>query len=182
MATRARIHLFVHLLTVISLFLSVVTPVFAAPTPDATAADTPAVQTPQAEPDVIYRTRVTLKNAAARQRFQRLDLVILDQGDDWALALVDENQLADLARLRFAPQETESLGGLIATSATTSPWLAASLQPLLTQAQVMREQVRAAGVDGTAATDALHAAMTGLTQEQRPPLLSRPASMTTATA
>ncbi len=167
MAIRARIHLFVHLLTVVSLILSAVTPVFAAPIPDAVAADTYAVQTPQAGPDVIYRTRVALKNAAARQRFDRLDLVVLEQGDDWALVLVDEGQLADLARLRFDPSDTESLGGLVATSATTSPWLSASLQSLLAQAQAMRGQVAAAGADGTASADALHAAMASLTREQR---------------
>jgi hypothetical protein len=79
----------------------------------------------------LYRTRVAVRQPADWARLERLGVTVLEQGEDWALVLADEDQLETLARLRFEPQGTDELGMLVAAHAQAKPWLAASLQPLL---------------------------------------------------
>ena len=74
----------------------------------------------------LYRTRVAVRQPADWARLERVGVTVLEQGEDWALVLVDEDQLETLARLRFEPQSTDELGMLVAAHAQAVPWLAAS--------------------------------------------------------
>jgi len=74
----------------------------------------------------LYRTRITVRGPADWARLKNLGVVVLEQGDNWALVLADDDQLETLARLRFEPQSTDELGMLVAAHAQAKPWLAAS--------------------------------------------------------
>ena len=74
----------------------------------------------------LYRTRVAVRQPADWARLERVGVTVLEQGEDWALVLVDEDQLETLARLRFEPQGTDELGMLVTAHAQAKPWLAAS--------------------------------------------------------
>ena len=63
---------------------------------------------------LLFRTHVTITTAAQWHDLAALDLVILEQGTDWALLLVDDKQLATLARLRFNPTATNAVETLAA--------------------------------------------------------------------
>ncbi|MBC8262552.1 MAG: hypothetical protein H8E47_00305 [Anaerolineales bacterium] len=77
-------------------------------------------------PTGLYRSRVALRQPADWARLEKLGVTVLEQGDDWALVLADEEQLEALARLRFQPQATDELGMLVTAHAQAKPWLAAS--------------------------------------------------------
>ena len=79
----------------------------------------------------LYRTQVAVRQPADWTRLERVGVTVLEQGDDWALVLVDEAQLETLARLRFEPRGTDELGMLVTAHAQAKPWLAASVRPLL---------------------------------------------------
>jgi hypothetical protein len=72
----------------------------------------------------LYRTQVAVRQPADWARLERLGVTVLEQGEDWALVLVDEDQLETLARLRFEPQSTDELGMLVTAHAQAKPWLA----------------------------------------------------------
>jgi len=74
----------------------------------------------------LYRTRVAVRQPADWSRLERLGVTVLEQGEDWALVLADEDQLETLARLRFEPQGTDELGALVTAHAQAKPWLAAA--------------------------------------------------------
>ena len=74
----------------------------------------------------LYRTRVAVRQPADWSRLERLGVTVLEQGKDWALVLVCEDQLETLARLRFEPQGTDELGMLVTAHAQAKPWLAAA--------------------------------------------------------
>jgi subtilase family serine protease len=74
----------------------------------------------------LYRTQVAVRQPADWARLERLGVTVLERGDDWALVLVDEDQLETLARLRFEPRSTDELGALVAAHAQAKPWLAAA--------------------------------------------------------
>ncbi|MCL4267345.1 MAG: PKD domain-containing protein [Anaerolineae bacterium] len=96
------------IVVVLSLLLQPVAAVpFLAETPPS-----PSQNNPLDDKEPLYRTRVTLHQPADGQRLDTLVTQILESGDDWALAIVNQAQLADLARLRFEPGETDSLGRL----------------------------------------------------------------------
>ena len=61
----------------------------------------------------LFRTQVTVQTSAQWRDLMRTAVVILDRGEDWALVLADDEQLADLARWRFVPEETNSLQTLV---------------------------------------------------------------------
>ena len=66
---------------------------------------------------ITYRTTVSLPRAYDWVRLERVGVRVLVKGDDWALVLADEEQLEDLARLRFRPEGTEVLTKLLRMSA-----------------------------------------------------------------
>ena len=78
----------------------------------------------------LYRTRVAVRQSADWARLERVGVTVLEQGEDWALVLVDEDQLETLARLRFEPQGTDELGMLVTAHAQAKPWLTAVLAAL----------------------------------------------------
>ena len=86
----------------------------------------------------IYRTRVRLPLATSRSRLDEMGVIVLDEGQDWALVLVDETQLQTLARLQFQPHESNEFGALVEAHAWDKPWLAESLHPTLDS---LRQQV-----------------------------------------
>ena len=99
---------------------------------------------------------------------------MLEEGDDWLVLLVDEEQLADLARLGFA----RGVGSRKRALPGRRPaWLATGLQPMLSQA-VEVQQARATLADDHATTDArfgdLRATLKALTPEQAAALAATP--------
>ncbi|MEM7537045.1 MAG: CARDB domain-containing protein, partial [Chloroflexota bacterium] len=91
---------------------------------------------------LLFRTRVTIRTDIQWRTLERLGVEILAQEQDSALVLVDDQQLADLARLRFNPTETNA----VETLASANQTLAASIQPLL-------QQLSAVQAAGTSRTD-----------------------------
>jgi len=142
-------------------------------TASANAPPAPAARVTLAGP---FRTRVTFPNSTARARLDQLDVVVLDEGPDWAQVLADGDQLEALARLRFKPHVSDDLDLLIDAHAQAKSWLAASLQPLLARASAVRElspegallSQPDASASGLAEAKAnLHAAMHALSPEQQ---------------
>jgi len=78
----------------------------------------------------LYRTQVAVRQPADWTRLERMGVTVLEQGEDWALVLADEDQLETLARLRFEPQSTDELGMLVTAHAQAKPWLTAVLATL----------------------------------------------------
>ncbi|MGA9349578.1 MAG: hypothetical protein WBW48_12365, partial [Anaerolineae bacterium] len=115
----------------------------------------------------LYRTRVAVRQPADWTRLEHLGVTVLEQGEDWALVLVDEDQLETLARLRFEPQSTDELGMLVTAHAQAKPWLAASLRPLLSQAAAVQKRIEVEEVSREEALAGLRAAMRALTPEQK---------------
>ncbi|RLC58534.1 MAG: hypothetical protein DRI80_13735, partial [Chloroflexota bacterium] len=119
---------------------------------------------------------MTISGPYARARLDELGMVVLDEGEDWALVLADADQLEALARLRYRPRASDDLEGLVAAHAHAKPWLAASLRPLLARAEAVRalspERAWLSPLDASAselleAKAILRAAMHALTPEQR---------------
>ena len=86
----------------------------------------------------IYRTRVSLPLGTSRARLDALGVLVLDEGEDWALVLVEQGLLETLARLGFQPSGSNELGMLVAAHTWDKPWLADSLQATL---QMLRQAV-----------------------------------------
>ncbi|MBC8264262.1 MAG: hypothetical protein H8E47_09090 [Anaerolineales bacterium] len=101
----------------------------------------------------LYRTQVAVRQPSDWARLERMGVTVLEQGEDWALVLVGEDQLETLARLRFEPRGTDELGMLVTAHAQAKPWLAASLRPLLSQAAEVerRKSLRVEGIESAAA-------------------------------
>jgi len=145
----------------------------------AVAASLPEIELAAAWTD-LFRTWVTLPNATSRARLDALGVAVLEETDNRALILADAEQLETLARLRFRPEASDDVGMLIQHHADTVPWLAESLQPLLTQAI----EVRASSFDASArvmeteslalqqAQVDLRAALQSLTVEQQAGIMS----------
>ncbi|MEJ5198749.1 MAG: hypothetical protein WHX53_07485, partial [Anaerolineae bacterium] len=108
-----------------------------APTVSAATSDPLAAGSP------LYRTHITLRNPADRARLEKLGVVVLETTADGrpltadgdgsavggprsAVVLADADQLADLARLGFAPRATDNADALIAHHAAAQPALAAA--------------------------------------------------------
>lgn len=77
-----------------------------------------------------------MNTSAQWQTLTRSGVLILDKGADWVLVLVDDQQLTDLARWRFNPEETNALATLAGADAA----LAQTLEPLLNQMQAAQQQ------------------------------------------
>ena len=65
-----------------------------------------------AEKEILFRTRVQLRHPTDLARVTGMAVHVLTTGEDWALLVVDETQLADLARLGFQPRQTDTLSQL----------------------------------------------------------------------
>jgi len=63
-----------------------------------------------------YRTQVTLRQPTDLARLRRLGVIVLEQGADHATVLATEEQLEDLARLRFQPQQTDQVAALLTSA------------------------------------------------------------------
>jgi len=168
-----------NLLTLLTLLAPLASPAAVFPE-DASAAPLPAGKVlPAGEPfedwTDLFRTWVTLPNSTSRARLESLGVVVLQESGARALVLADAEQLEALARLRFKPEASDDLGMLMQDHAEALPWLAASLQPLLAQGKAVRalsldDNMRLSAEDAPSVVQAqadLHAAMAGLTPEQR---------------
>ncbi len=90
-------------------------------------------------------------------------MVTLAQGDDWALLLVDDEQLATLARWRYNPEITDTL----ATLAGADPALAARFATLLHLEAVISEQsAQASATDAAAQRAELRTLMQAVNAQQ----------------
>jgi hypothetical protein len=122
------IRLLYNLLAIIVLLSLLLNPVAAVPF----TAETPSSSEQSSlleDKAALYRTQVTLHQPADEKRLETLVTQILETGDGWALVIVNQTQLADLARLQFRPQQTDSLARLGFASENLTEWR--SLQALI---------------------------------------------------
>lgn len=122
----------------------------------------------------LFRTQVSIDSPVRRRRLMGLGVVILTEDTSTATVLADAPQLEALARLGFAPRDTDDLGLLASTTGGDGSPIWASLTPLLEEAAALPSTHSAsAGADAgvTMILDAawadLRAAMHALTQEQQ---------------
>ena len=115
----------------------------------------------------LFRTHVSANTPAQWRDLAALDVVILEREADSALLLVDDEQLATLARLRYNPEATNAL----ATLAAAQPDVRAALAALLTQAATLEQPLKAAdparSAEVATARQTLRAAMQALDTQQR---------------
>ncbi|PDV97123.1 CARDB domain-containing protein [Candidatus Chloroploca asiatica] len=88
--------------------------------------------------DVLFRTEITVQTPAQWARLETLGVTILAHHDVNAIVLVDYEQLADLARLRFQPTNSTAYGDLLHAGTEQKPWLIGSLRPLSNRVQRTR--------------------------------------------
>lgn len=110
----------------------------------------------------LYRTQIAARTSAQWQALTELDIVIIDQGDDWALVVVDDEQLATLARLRYNPTQTDKIQSLVAAAGNAT--MSAAWQPLFAAAAAVEAQ--AANAASTAARTTSRSLLASLTSEQ----------------
>lgn len=91
----------------------------------------------------VYRTRVEVQTPAQWQTLIRIEPVIIERGDNWALLTVDDVQLGDLARLRFNPNETNALPTLLSAQGSTPEEMAGTFAPILEQLTTMQTMAAA---------------------------------------
>lgn len=135
--------------------------------PIATAA--PPVQT-VATPTNLFRVRITLASAHARQRLDGFGVTVLQERAGSAIVLADADQLETLARLRYQPEAAEDLGPLVlAQSGGAAASAAAALLPLVQLAGQVDQQKRRTRDAGelAAATATLRQAAQALTPDLR---------------
>jgi hypothetical protein len=89
----------------------------------------PATVGAAGETPMVYRTRVTLSGSRDMRRLESLGVTVLQRIGSMVLA--DEQQLEDLARLRFEPTFTDALGTLLETHRVSAGWLRSALNPEL---------------------------------------------------
>jgi hypothetical protein len=169
----------ISLLILLSIAVQPVAPVLAQQSPSVSS--TVAVPASGMTPGVLFRTIVTVDSPSRRARLEALGVVVLtedtptptlplpeegSEGGGRLVVLADADQLEALARLRFEPRASDDLGRLVTSHAVERPWLAASLRPLLAQAEAAAKQAATAAVVLPMALEALHAAMRALTVEQ----------------
>ncbi|MEA3309758.1 MAG: hypothetical protein U9Q70_09645 [Chloroflexota bacterium] len=114
-----------------------------------------------------YRARVHFPNTTARARLDQLGVVVLEEGDDWALVLADGEQLETLARLRFAPEAADAVDAWGEESSSMASPLAGIIETMVAQATVAERADRGIVQVQTAAQADLRAAMHALTSEQQ---------------
>ena len=83
----------------------------------------------QSDSELIYRTQITIRNPNDWQRLHEWEVLVLEQGADWALVLVDELQLERLARLGFAPRSSDGLASLVTGHAQEKPLIPSRGEP-----------------------------------------------------
>ena len=76
----------------------------------------------------LYRAKMILRNDSARARLDQIGVRIIDEGKDWALVIVTEDQLETLARLSFKPHEIDELGILVDAHSTGRTGLFESME------------------------------------------------------
>lgn len=152
MSQRNLLHRFLSLLVLVSLLSSTLAPIAHAQDAGPGQVYLPVVAGGQGADSVIdlptsnalFRTRVAVKSSTRWRDLESLGVVVLQQGDDWALLLVDDEQLASLARRNFQPRASDEFSALVAGNAGERAWLAASLQPMLAQMAALQSDLAAA--------------------------------------
>jgi hypothetical protein len=184
MNSRRSLHPVVAFVLAFALILSPLTPILHAQ--EGTNVWLPLINTGITQPsvatsDVLFRTQITVTEPTRWARLHDLGVTILERHESSATVLVDYEQLADLARLRFHPRNSEEFGALVTAGAEEKPWLARSLRSLGEQAQSVRSEVgspldamSAQPRSTSAALMTLRAAAQSLTMEQRSALSSLP--------
>jgi hypothetical protein len=112
--------------------------------------------------DLVFRTHIQIQTPAQWRDLQRMEVVILEQGADWALVLVDDLQLEDLARLRYIPDQTNALQ----TLANANVGLQSAVANLLHQLAAFTPQIHSAGDSATTARAELRSELQALTVDQ----------------
>jgi hypothetical protein len=91
--------------------------------------------------DLLFRTQVEMRTSAMWMALEAMDPVFLNRGEDWALLLVDDEQLESLARRRFNPGGTDTLEALLNHNNGRSRAAVESLNSLLDEADALRRQM-----------------------------------------
>jgi hypothetical protein len=112
--------------------------------------------------DLVFRTHIQIQTPAQWRDLQRMEVVILEQGADWATVLVDDLQLEDLARLRYIPDQTNALQ----TLANANVGLQSAVANLLHQLAAFTPQIHSAGDSATTARAELRSELQALTVDQ----------------
>ncbi|MBX2998768.1 MAG: hypothetical protein KF893_09690 [Caldilineaceae bacterium] len=184
MKTRRSFHPIVAFVLAVALILSPLTPILHAQ--EGSNVWLPLIGSGITRPtvavsDVLFRTEITVTSPTQWARLDDLGVAILSRHEIGATVLVDYEQLADLARLRYEPRNSEEFGALVTAGAEEKPWLARSLRSLGEQAQTVRaeigsplEAMSAQPRSTSAALMTLRAAAQSLTVEQRSALSSLP--------
>jgi len=176
MHTRLVVHHLFSLLIVASLLLTPAAPTAQATVPQAVSLRTEQAATPQTDSlryDIgLFRTHIVIDSPARRQRLDKVGVTVLEEGDGWAVVLVDDEQLETLARLRYEPQASDEFTTLVEANTDANSWLAAGLAPLVTQAVSLRSldphpASPTVGEERMSARKTLRAAARALTPEQR---------------
>ncbi|MEM7531660.1 MAG: dockerin type I domain-containing protein [Chloroflexota bacterium] len=121
--------------------------------------------------ELLFRTRVTIRTGAQWRTLERLGVEVLERGPESARLLVDDQQLADLARLRFNPTETNT----VETLAAADQALAASIQPLLQKLRTVQAARQDIAQQRSALRTSIRASIQALTATQRRALTTTPA-------
>ena len=106
----------------------------------------------------LLRTRIRVNTQIQWQELDKLQIQILDQGSNWALVLVDDLQLTDLARLRYNPTDTNSLYTLVNANGTVGQWdseTMSALRSLVAQADDTAQRLAALSAAGATQSLAL---------------------------
>lgn len=177
MRTRTFVHHLLSLLISASLLLTPAASTAQAAVPQAVSLRPEQTAAPQTNSlryndFALYRTHIVIDSPNRRARLDQLGVVVLEEGEDWAVVLADDEQLESLARLRYEPRASDEFVSLVDAHAGASPWLASGLAPLTAQAAALSAITplpagEGPGVRAAAARKSLRASAHALTPEQR---------------
>lgn len=169
------IHRLLSLAVVFSMLCAQFTVFFSPSTGMGRSAAASEREEPSATGDIeLYRTKVILRHAGDIARLEEIEVIVLAQAEEWALLLVTAGQMAELARLGYAPRETDELRLLLESQQRRSESQEAVFSPLLGELDELRAQQATERPDGETTEAALRAMLENVTAEQEVTLLNLP--------
>ncbi len=149
--------------------LSIVSTLVSSPLGVPAAQKSPQLQVGSATSTVqLFRTTVTLSRPTDRARLDKLGIKVLSEGTGTATVLVDDDQLATLARLRFEPRGSDEFSSLVngqATSGLRRPQVT-SFSPLMDTMAAVNTEASASQLSRVDALSSLRTAVNALAPEQ----------------
>ncbi len=130
---------------------------------------------PQPVSSGLFRTEVRIDQPYDLNRLEEMGVEILGLGEAQAMVLVSDGQLETLARLGFEPQSSIDLGLLVVENSETIPWLASSMESILTQAYNLSRESGEISDENPEIEEQLVATIDGFSIEQLSAIQSLPA-------